>query len=226
MRITYIMAASALGGLCITVQAMKLQDRGARIEALEARLSALSELVLHERQCCLAAHPYASATASDRERRAEPPEAVAVSRGDRTLAAPTDALAGAEATQDELDEPESELELQFEREEADSRWARGAEHAIEDKLVRQASHLETVSSVECRASMCRIETIHKTPADILPFFGTTFADPTTRIWETQTVLQSRADDESDETVVVSYVTREGPAVSGTPAEGHAGLRGF
>jgi hypothetical protein len=98
----------------------------------------------------------------------------------------------------------------FESESRDAAWADSAQRFVADRLKTTVAAGSTVESVECRASMCRIETVHSDRSSYDHFVRSAFMNPSTSLWnapEFSTLSEGRS--EGGPYHVVSYLAREG-----------------
>jgi hypothetical protein len=92
----------------------------------------------------------------------------------------------------------------------DPGWTRDAEERIERKLSGQLPE-SAIESVECRAQLCRLTTIHRSQQAVEGFQLDAFKDPDKRIWDADAFTFVESSD-GDELVVVSYLAREGQSL--------------
>jgi hypothetical protein len=69
----------------------------------------------------------------------------------------------------------------------------------------------SVTSFECRSSICRLETAHKDHADYVKFAHAAFMSPTVQLWNAATYTTPLNDDPADG-AMVTYLSREGQAL--------------
>lgn len=101
------------------------------------------------------------------------------------------------------------IEERFGTEPPDSAWARNAEHTAMGGVRAALPDHSQVRSVECRASMCRIETEHADMDRSQSFVRTAFMTPGRQVWNGG-FLSMRAEDSADgKVVMVTYLAREG-----------------
>jgi hypothetical protein len=101
------------------------------------------------------------------------------------------------------------IEEHFGTEPPDTAWARGAEHLAAGGVKAALPDHSLLRSVECRASMCRIETEHADLDRSQTFVRTAFMTPGRQVWNGG-FLSMRAGDSADGKVVtVTYLAREG-----------------
>ena len=122
--------------------------------------------------------------------------------------------AGEQAVKEPVN-PQEFLETVFAEQSADPSWARAAEDTIEDKLRGQLPQGSTIQSVECHASICRIETLHGDSNAYEQFLADAFKDPSKRIWSGDAFSQELSQGTQGELVVVSYLAREGGSLPAT-----------
>jgi hypothetical protein len=79
---------------------------------------------------------------------------------------------------------------------------------LQQKL-RAALPSATLQSIECHASMCRLETVHPDASAFGQFVSDAFKDPSKRIWEGNAFTEEPVADARGQMVVVSYLAREG-----------------
>lgn len=125
----------------------------------------------------------------------------------------SDALAQSLAEPEEqpvtAEEARDEMESAFIDESNDPGWALQAERIAQEKLDMAMPQASALLSVECRSSMCRIETVHRNPDDYGQFQQSAFARPETQIWNAASLSTPLRPDDSGGMVIVSYVAREG-----------------
>jgi hypothetical protein len=101
------------------------------------------------------------------------------------------------------------IEERFGTEPPDTAWARDAEHTAAGGVRAALPEHSLLRSVECRASMCRIETEHADLDGSQSFVRTAFMTPGRQVWNGG-FLSMRAGDSTDGKVVtVTYLAREG-----------------
>lgn len=130
----------------------------------------------------------------------------------RPALAATAAIAAPAARADDLPpdpiDPHEHLESHFAEQPTDARWAPAAEQQLE-QTVREKVQGARVQSVECHASMCRLETVHTDVAAYGRFVAEAFKDPSKRIWNGDAYTEEPIEGAGGELVVVSYLAREG-----------------
>jgi hypothetical protein len=104
--------------------------------------------------------------------------------------------------------PAEHLESAFASQTIDAAWAHDAEDRVQQKLHASVSGAR-LQSVECHASMCRIETVHTDAAAFGQFATDAFKDPDKRIWGSDAFTDEPIEGAHGELIVVSYLAREG-----------------
>ena len=101
------------------------------------------------------------------------------------------------------------IEERFGTEPPDTAWARDAEHTAMGGVRAALPDHSQLRPVECRASMCRIETEHADFDRSQSFVRTAFMTPGRQVWNGG-FLSMRAGDSADgKVVMVTYLAREG-----------------
>jgi hypothetical protein len=99
----------------------------------------------------------------------------------------------------------------FTVENADASWAADARRQAETRLKAILPEGSSVRSVDCRSSMCRIETSYGDRAQLSQFMRTAFSSPASGIWNAP-MYSHLVSDEGGQVVVVSFLAREGHAL--------------
>src|SRR6185312_7924965 len=121
---------------------------------------------------------------------------------------PAPAAPAAPAPQRTNQEIMDHYEISFTEQNADAAWAPGARHLAEQRLKATMPDGSEVRAIDCRTSLCRIETSHADMAHYQQFVRSALFDPTTSVWNAAT-YSSLVEDRDGHLVVVSYVSREG-----------------
>ena len=122
-------------------------------------------------------------------------------------------------SQDEPASRSEQLESLFARERLDAGWTARARGEFESKLARHIPAGSRVRSIECRQSMCRIESAHGDPLTYQQFLESAFRDPSTQLWTAGGFAMATTDyDEAGNRVAVAYLAREGEALSVLPTD--------
>jgi hypothetical protein len=101
----------------------------------------------------------------------------------------------------------------FSAQRVDASWAGTAQNLASERLRATLPEGSEVRSVECRASLCRIETSHTDEQRYESFVRQTFLDPKTQLWNGGLFSTTLDDGQSEgRLVMVSYLAREGQAV--------------
>jgi hypothetical protein len=108
----------------------------------------------------------------------------------------------------------SDMRDQYQRafagETADATWAGAAERLAADRLKATVPAGSIVRTIECRTSLCRIETSHADPSSSQKFVHNTFMTPSMSPWNAaafSALLEPSA--EHGPLRLVSYLAREG-----------------
>jgi hypothetical protein len=120
--------------------------------------------------------------------------------------------------------PPSEAEVRgrfdtvFTAERIDAAWHRGAADAVTRGLAAALPAGSAVRSVECRGTMCRIETSHTDPEAFRDYARRAFLDPDTRLTRSG-FFASLAEPPTGggDTVGVAFIAREGHELPGPEA---------
>jgi hypothetical protein len=113
-------------------------------------------------------------------------------------------------------------DVAFATENVDSEWAARARGIAEERLNADLPPGSSVRSIDCRTSMCRIESSHADRDSYTQFARQSFQDPGTSIWNCGSFSTIVNDDSQPGSpiMVVSYVSRDGTNLSmPDPAEG-------
>jgi hypothetical protein len=95
----------------------------------------------------------------------------------------------------------------FGRDHQDAEWAHRAQAIIDQKLSALLPEGSRLRSFECHASMCRLETSHKSRDSYWDFIERAMNNSSTRLWNAETYSTPLNDDLSDG-LLVSYIARE------------------
>jgi hypothetical protein len=102
----------------------------------------------------------------------------------------------------------------FDHEKEDRTWT--ASTTARAKISALLPATSELRSIECRTSMCRIETAHHDPESYQRFVRTAFMDPETRLWNGGAFSKVLPGQDGQGTVItVAYLAREG---QGLPSE--------
>lgn len=101
------------------------------------------------------------------------------------------------------------LQEHFGGEPPDSAWARDAEHVAREGVKAALPERSLLRSVECRASLCRIETEHADSTLSYAFVRTAFMTPGRQVWNAAFVSMRGEDSGDGKVVTVTYLAREG-----------------
>jgi hypothetical protein len=209
MRTICILAASAAITTAFGVCFVRIRAQQAEIDRIRADVSALvaspeAKRASHRRDCGhVEERPGSTAPA---RRTSTPEEAVS----DLPTAPPQPhALRAADRAPTEPKDMPAALESAFAEEAADPGWSSEAERTVQQKLLRVTPRASDVRSIECRSSMCRIETTHRDAGDYERFVLSAFKDPESQVWNGNAFSTSLRLDDRGGVVSVSYLAREG-----------------
>jgi hypothetical protein len=99
----------------------------------------------------------------------------------------------------------------FTAEAEDAEWATSARHIATDRVRSDLPSGSELRSIDCRKSMCRIETSHTDRRTFQEFVRKAFSDPATGVWNGGSFsgIVSDNSEPSGTVIVVSYLAREG-----------------
>ncbi|WP_437554868.1 hypothetical protein WME97_22800 [Sorangium sp. So ce367] len=101
------------------------------------------------------------------------------------------------------------LEDTFTQQGTDARWSAEAREAAREKLSAALPDTSSLRSIECRSSMCRVETVHQDFEQYEQFVRSTFMNPQEALWRGGFFTLPVNDPREGELVTVAYVGREG-----------------
>lgn len=113
----------------------------------------------------------------------------------------------------EVIEVRDRLEVSFAEQRADARWSGEARHTAETRLSTVLPETSKLQSLECRTSMCRIETVHEGLESYRQFVQGAFMNPETKLWNGGFFSTELAAPVDGKLVTVSYLAREGEDLS-------------
>jgi hypothetical protein len=137
--------------------------------------------------------------------------------------APTETPMPSPATMAKIASVRDKFQGQFDAERSDPRWAAEAESTLKEKLGGMLPDSSKIQSIDCRATMCRIETVHENMDRFRQFMGGAFMDPNTKVWNGG-FFSSPVGEVSDggKLDVVTYVAREGQELPRLDQQGPQG----
>jgi hypothetical protein len=212
MRKLYVfssaVAITAAFGLCI----VKIQSQQAQIDRLGADMSALAQSldgkgsrrreeggdVMERRGSRAPARSPSLSPEDESDAHAPPPPQAPLEPKERPPA--------------DLEDTTDEIERVFLGEGSDPSWSRQTERTVKEKLTASLPEASAVRSIECRSSMCRVETVFHDPEAYGRFAQSAFKDPETRIWNGGAFSTSLGTDDRGDMVVISYLAREGEEI--------------
>lgn len=112
------------------------------------------------------------------------------------------------------------FEAAFVQERVDPQWAVSAAQKTMEKIPALLPEGSKIRSLECRGTMCRLETVHKDRATYWQFAQKTVVDLSSRPWN-GAIYAMPVNDDPDDGQMVTYIVREGfdaPEVSSRPSD--------
>ena len=124
-------------------------------------------------------------------------------------------------------EPNVRLASAFVAERPDPAWTEAANRLADARLGAALPASSALRSVECRSSLCRIETVHPDMEHYQRFFQRAFVDQDTRAWNGAVTTAELTEAGDGSVHVISYLAREGsPLLASDPGAGDpAGKKG-
>jgi hypothetical protein len=123
-------------------------------------------------------------------------------------------------------DPRARLDGAFLAQQPDPAWTGAAGRLAEARIGAALPAASVLRSVECRASLCRIETEHPDLQRYQQFFQRAFVAPDTRAWNGAVTTAELAEAGDGTVHVISYLAREGAALpQGEPHDAVAGKPG-
>jgi len=102
------------------------------------------------------------------------------------------------------------MEAAFVGEVADPSWARDAHKTVATAFTNELPDGSRIKSIDCRSTLCRIETIHDNHERATEFIGRVVADPAKRPWNGSFAAGPIAENPAGGLVtLVTYLMREG-----------------
>jgi hypothetical protein len=108
------------------------------------------------------------------------------------------------------------LDDYFARERPDPVWAPDAQRTAEARIVGAIPKTSEVRSIECRASMCRIETVHQDLDHYQQYVHRAFMDPETHLWNGGFFATLLGEPTEGRVTTVAYLARDGEALPSMP----------
>lgn len=200
-----LLVVTSACGLLVGLQEWRQRSAAARTQAELAALSASVEGVRVD-----------AVTASRERRRLE--QFVAASpaatkppapRGDDEQKSASAASAGPKPEAASTDEVSARAEASFRQETVDRGWATGAEQRISTQVGAVLGDPAALRSLECRDSLCRMETVHASDVDYRTFTQRALIGGTERIWDGGFFITKEGDAPDGKVMAVAYLVREG-----------------
>ena len=129
--------------------------------------------------------------------------------------APAPALPPSLATAQPESAPRERIARAFSSEKSDPTWAQQAQRTAEARLRRNLPAGVTLRAVECRTSLCRIETTHENMDVYQRFVEMAFMKMDTQVWNGasfSTPVEADGAERGFPVAIVSYLAREGRAL--------------
>jgi hypothetical protein len=108
------------------------------------------------------------------------------------------------------------LEEHVAQERHDPAWSTDAQRTAGARLVGTIPETSELRSIECRASMCRIETVHQDIDHYQPFVYRAFMNQETHLWNGGFFATLLGDPAKDKVTTVAYLARDGEALPSIP----------
>jgi hypothetical protein len=102
----------------------------------------------------------------------------------------------------------SRMETTFTSQRIDASWARDSVRSLRAALESNASSGSGVRDIECRESLCRVETWHSEPVEFLKFGEAHFHGPDAA-WSGPVFAAQQNIDRDGKIMAVAYLAREG-----------------
>jgi hypothetical protein len=109
-------------------------------------------------------------------------------------------------------DPRARLDSAFLAQQADPAWTASASRLVESRIGAALPPGSALRGVECRASLCKIESDHPDLPHYQRFFQRAFVDQDTRAWNGAVTTAELADAGDGTVHVISYLAREGAAL--------------
>lgn len=200
MKTWQVMLIGAAAGAWIIVSIVQQQHAREELRALSARVERLSSAQREQ-----SSRQEVPPTQVVREVRVEVPVPVAAPvAAQEPRPGPT-----APAEPVPMEVLSERLTEHFGSEPPDTAWARDAEHTAREGVRAVLPDHSQLRSVECRASMCRIETEHADADRSKMFVEAAFMRPERRVWNGAVLFLRSPQSSPDKEVMVTYLARQG-----------------
>jgi hypothetical protein len=204
MRLKQALVACA----CVGVVAYLVQDRRAQ-QADAARLRAEVRSLSRTPEVPRRAVEHETIRVIREEPAAPDPAAAAVPGPTPQPNAPPASSAPAPATPAEI---HARFDARFNEERRDEAWAGTSQRTATSRISAVLPATSKLQSIECRASMCRIETTHEDAGHYRNFVRDGFLDPNTAPWNGAYFSTAVPDPDSGKLVATAYLAREGESL--------------
>ncbi len=198
MKTWHVLGACAAAGAWLTVSYVQQQHAREELQALSTRLERLT--TTQREQPPPREAPPATVVREVRVEVPTPAPAAAPEPPPAPVATPQPAP---------VEVVGERIEERFGTEPPDTAWARGAEHTAEGGVRAALPDHSLLRSVECRASMCRIETEHADSERSQAFVRTAFMTPGRQVWNGGFLSMRSGDSADGRVVMVTFLAREG-----------------
>jgi hypothetical protein len=200
-----VVIASLLLVAATAFQLVERRRQGAEVDRLQAKMASLTEAQE-------AAQRRAAAEGAARKR---PMVAAAPAVAAPVTAAPDQEAAAAQPAGKEsarrpleVGEVRDRFEDRFAHERPDAAWSGNAQTAVQAKLAPKLPATSELTSVECRASLCRVETVHASLATYRQFLDASFVVPDGQPWKGSVFSTPLGERPDGRTAFVTYLMRE------------------
>jgi hypothetical protein len=110
------------------------------------------------------------------------------------------------------------LETTYEQDEIDASWSRMATEKLQYALYSRMPNGAQLESIECRSTLCRVESTFDSRSQMEEFVQSALRDPERRPWNgAMTTGPIQEDPVSGRTTMLTFLTREGEEFPNTPA---------
>jgi hypothetical protein len=195
-----LIACVAVGITAYLVYDLRAQQ--AEIAALHADVGTLTHALGEARPSVTVREITREITAKPADREPEPLAAPEPSGA--TPGAPPPARAPVTSTEIRV-----RYDAKFNDERADAEWSRASQATATTKLSAVLPPSSELKSVECRASMCKIETLHQDVEHYQAFAQSAFMDSTTVPWNGGFFSTGAVEPGTGKFLAVAYLSREG-----------------
>jgi hypothetical protein len=201
-KLSLVLIALGLAG-AVSALALEHRRREADVSRMRDDLSALSRALGGARQE-VAAGSAARRTVEVVTPSCEAPEPTPAAEGVRALPAAQRQL--------EITEIRDRFAAAFTEQRPDAAWSASARVTAQERIAAALPRTSELRSIECRSSMCRIETAHEDPEHYAQFVQDAFLDPDKHVWDGGFFSTPLEDSREGKLVTVAYLAREDEAL--------------